>query len=175
MRTVSGNYVRNPVQPKKSKIRWYLLANRVGAVIYEDQPDAPFSFVERMKNPKGHALEGQLDSDRPGMMRSSGGGGTIHHGMDKTFHHHEQAAAHFAKAIAKKLLEKKREQKFTELIIAAEPHFLGLIRQELAPELKSLILYEVNREYLEGSDQEMCRAILKAIVKKNHKSPPSLR
>jgi len=171
MRTVSGNYVRNPVSPKKTKIRWYLLANRVSAVLYEDLPEAPFSFVERMKNPKGHALEGQLDSDRPGMMRSSAGGGTIHHGMDKTFQHHERAAQKFAKAIAHKLLEKKRKQKFTELVIAAEPHFLGLIRQELAPELKPLILHELNREYLEGSDQKMRRAILAAILKRGHTRP----
>ncbi|NDF15247.1 hypothetical protein EB061_07995 [bacterium] len=105
------------------------------------------------------------------MMRSSGGGGTIHHGMDKTFQHHERAARKFAKAIALKLLEKKRKQKFTELVIAAEPHFLGLIRQELDPELRPLILHEVNREYLEGSDQEMRRAILTAILKKGPARP----
>jgi protein required for attachment to host cells len=138
----------------------------VSAILYEDLPDAPFSFVERMKNPKGHALERQLDSDRPGMMRSSAGAGTIHHGMDKTFRHHELAAAHFAKVIAQKLLDRKRALKFTELIIAAEPHFLGLIRQEIAPELKQLISHEVNREYLEGDDQEMRKAILRAIARK---------
>jgi protein required for attachment to host cells len=169
MRTVSGNYERITVRPKKAKHRWYVLANRVGAVIYEDLPDAPFHFVERMTNPKGHALEGQLDSDRPGMMRSSAGNGTIHHGMDKTFRHHERAAAFFAKAIARKLLAKKRTGKFTEIVIAAEPHFLGLIRQELAPELKPLIAHEINREYLEGSDQEMRKAILRAILKKERK------
>jgi protein required for attachment to host cells len=167
MRTASGNYYRTIVKPRKLKRRWYLLANRVSATLYEDLPDAPFTFVERMKNSKGHALERQLDSDRPGMMRSSAGSGTIHHGMDKTFRHHELAAVHFAKAIAKKLLARKRAMKFSELVIAAEPHFLGLIRQELAPELRSLISHEVNREYLEGGDQDMRNAILRAIAKKN--------
>ena len=167
MRTPSGNYYRTIVSPRKKRRRLYLLANRVSASLYEDRPEAPFTFIERMKNPKGHALERQLDSDRPGMMRSSAGSGTIHHGMDKTFHHHEQAASHFAKVIAKKLLDRKRGLKFTELVIAAEPHFLGLIRKELAPELKPLISYEVNREYREGNDQEMRNAILKAIEKQN--------
>ncbi len=166
MRTQSGNYFRNQIHLKKTHHRWYVLANRTAAVFYEDLPDQPFLFVDRMKNPKGHLTEGQLDSDRPGSNVSSAGAGTIHHGTDRRFHHHEQVAATFARNIAMKLQTLKSEKKFDELIIVAEPHFLGLLRNELSQEVRSLVSFEVNREYIEGSDLEMRDAILKSISKK---------
>jgi protein required for attachment to host cells len=165
MRTQSGNYFRQPTHSKKHVKKWYLLANRISAVIYEDIPHETFKFVERMKNPSGHLTEGQMDSDRPGTGYSSAGGGTIHHGLDRTFHHHEQNAKRFARAIAKHLLHSKRSNQYQELILAAEPHFLGLLRLELASEVQSLVTFEVPREYLEGSDAEMQAAIRKAIEK----------
>jgi protein required for attachment to host cells len=163
MRTGSGNYFRTHPNPKKPRHRWYLLANRTDAVIYEDQPGAPFAFVERFHNKKGHLLEGQLDSDRPGTMNSSTGAGTIRHAMDSHFGKHETAARRFARLLAEHLLREHRNHRYQELVISAEPHFLGYLRAELEAEVRSAVCFESHREYLEGSDQEIREEILQAM------------
>jgi len=166
MRTQSGNYFRNQIHSKPAPILWYVLANRTHAVFYEETRNQEFKFRHRMKNPKGHLTEGQLDSDRPGSGISSAAGGTIRHGLDRTFHHHEQNALRFAHAISSRLLEEKRQDSFQGLVLVAEPHFLGLLRKALPSELKPLIQQEVDREYIEGSDAELHSAIQDALSRK---------
>jgi protein required for attachment to host cells len=163
MRTGSGNYFRTHLTPKKRHRRWYLLANRTDAVLYEDLPQAPFSFVERFENKKGRLTEGQLDSDRPGTMNSSSSAGTIRHGMDSTFNKHETAAKLFAKRLADHLLREHRNQRYDELVISAEPHFLGYLRAAMAKEVRASVCFESHREYLEGSDQELRDEILRSM------------
>jgi len=51
------------------------------------------------------------------------------------------------------------------LILVAEPHFLGLMRMALPPELKRLIRHEIPREYLEGSDEDLKLSIQTALQK----------
>ena len=165
MRTQSGNFFRNQIHSKPASRTWYVLANRCDAGIYEDFKDQKFKFKERMKNSRGHLTEGQLDSDRPGSGFSSAGAGTIRHGLDRTFQHHERDATRFARAIANHLTRRKREDAFQGLVLVAEPHFLGLLRQALPRELHGLIRHEIPREYLEGSDAEVKTAIERAIQK----------
>jgi protein required for attachment to host cells len=165
MRTQSGNYFRNQVHSKAPPRTWYVLANRTDAVFYEDFGDQKFRFKERMKNKKGHLTEGQLDSDRPGSGVSSAASGSIRHSLDRTFHHHEQVASRFATGIARFLSRKQRAGLFDSLILVAEPHFLGLMRMALPPELKLLIRHEIPREYLEGSDEDLKLSIQTALQK----------
>lgn len=163
MRTGSGNFFRNHINPKKQHHRWYLLANRTDAVIYEDLPDAPFAFVERFQNKKGRLQEGQLDSDAPGTMNSSSGAGTIRHGMDHHFGKHETNARQFARRLAEHLLREHRNKRYDELVLSAEPHFLGYLHAELNEEVRSSVCFETHREYLEGSDQRIHEEILQAM------------
>ncbi len=163
MRTGSGNFFRNHINPKKRRHRWYLLANRTDAVIYEDLPDAPFKFVERFRNHKGKLMEGQLDSDRPGTMNSSAGSGTIRHSLDATFEKHEEATRKFARMLADHLLREHRNHRYDELVISAEPHFLGCLHGELEKEVRAAVCFETHREYLEGSDQDLREEILRAM------------
>jgi protein required for attachment to host cells len=165
MRTQSGNYFKNKTHSNPVGRTWYVLANLSGAVIYEDFRDQKFKFIERMRNSRGRLTEGQMDSDRPGRGFSSAGSGTIRHGLDRTFHHHEQDAVRFARTIANHLTRKNKEEAFQSLVLVAEPHFLGLLRQALPEAIHGLIRHEVPREYLEGSDADLKRSIEAAIQK----------
>jgi protein required for attachment to host cells len=165
MRTQSGNYLSDSAArlEVRNSVRWYVVANRLEAVFYQDTRDTKFQFVDRLKNPRGNSLEGELDSARPGSGTSSAGNGTIRHGLDRTFHHHERVAKKFAEVIARSLAKKAQEGQFNELVLAAEPHFLGLLRASLSPQVRHLIKSEVNREYAQGSDLELYQNILRAI------------
>lgn len=146
-----------------NKKRWYVVANRAGAVFYSDGDGGKFHFIARLENEKGRLTESELDSDKPGKGFSSGGGGTIHHGLDRRSKHHEAAAKDFAGRIAVELEAARREDRFSELVLVAEPHFLGLLREALKPETKRAVRHEVRREYAQGSDAELRAQIIAAI------------
>ena len=164
MRTQTGNFKSdNASRIASIPTRWYVVANRVDAVFYQDSKDSKFKFVHRMKNEEGNLTEGELDSARPGTGFSSAGSGTIRHGLDRTFNHHELVAVDFAGKIANELAKHAKAQAYAELVITAEPHFLGLLRAALPASVRGLIKAEVNREYAQGSDSELYEHILRAI------------
>jgi protein required for attachment to host cells len=162
MRTGAGDYFRSR-QVRERRVRWFVFANRTEAVFYRDLPEGRFQFVDRLKNPKGNRIEGDFDSDRPGTGVSSAGDGSIRHALDRTFHHLERNREAFARAIAGKLEERLRGGAFTELVLVAEPRFLGLLRAALPESLRERIIHEVHREYLEGSDEQLREATVRAM------------
>ena len=146
----------------KARTKWYVFANRSEAVIYKDSHDHKFQFIERMLNPEGNLAEQDLDSDRPGRGFSSADG-VFHHALDRRYKRHETLAKRFALAIGRTLEVAQREGRFSELVVAAEPHFLGLLRELLPAAVRHVITSEVPREYSQGSDQELRTQILRAI------------
>jgi len=140
-----------------------VVANRTDAVFYIDGSDRKFHFVDRLINKKGHLTETELDSDKPGKGISDACGGIFRHSLDRRFTHHEQVAKRFAKKIANQLAIACRQKLFRDLVLVAEPHFLGLLRKELNYETRTAIRHEVRHEYAQGSDAEVREQILNAI------------
>lgn len=145
------------------KTRWYVVANRTEAVIYQDGSDHQFRFVQRLSNVEGKETESQLASDKPGKGSSSAGNGTIHHALGRN-NKHETAAKKFAGQIVHALEVGKKESRYTDLVLVAEPHFLGLLRQSLPRAVQSVVSHEVGREYRQGSDAELRSQIMAAIT-----------
>jgi protein required for attachment to host cells len=150
-----------------NRIRYYLIANRLEANIYRSAPGVQFKFLERLKNDSGRLMESDLDSDSPGTGWSSAGSGTIRHSLDRTFHHHEKVLLDFSKKISDYLDHASLKDQFGELVLVCEPHFLGVLRSVLSARVKKLIRYEINREYLQGSDQEIYKMILRAMASRS--------
>lgn len=145
----------------------YVVANQSDAVFYLDGSDRKFHFIDRLSNRKAHLTEIDLVSDRPGRGISSAGSGVFHHSLGRGFTHHEQAAKDFARKIADQLGVARRNKQFHNLVLVAEPHFLGLLREALDSETRAVIKHEINREYAQGSDSEIRSAIMKAIEAKH--------
>ncbi|MDR3606635.1 MAG: host attachment protein [Oligoflexia bacterium] len=146
-----------------TRVRWYVVANRTDAVFYGRGKDKKFHFIDRLTNKRGHLRETELVSDKPGTGFSSAGGGTIHHGLDRRFEQHEQVAQRFARKIAFILDSAYRAENFRDLVLVAEPHFLGLLRAELSPPVRDAVKFEVPREYAQGSDEKIQKQIMEAI------------
>lgn len=147
------------------KKKWYVVANRTEAVIYREGSEHTFEFVNRISNPAGAEQEQNLDSDKPGRGFSSAQG-SIHHSLDRHSHRHEDVAKKFALKIGKLLEDAKRDGEFTELVFAAEPHFLGLLRKAMPPALQAIVTHEIPKEFKRGSDTEIHQHILNAIESK---------
>jgi protein required for attachment to host cells len=147
-----------------ARIRWYVLANRTEAVIYVDGDDRKFHFLERMSNPSGQLAERELTSDRPGRSYSSAAGGTVHHSLDRhRAQKHEEAARRFARSISQTLETARNEGRFGSLVLVAEPHFLGLLRDALPSSVQRTVRHEVNHEYGNASEDELRVQVLHAI------------
>lgn len=134
---------------------WYLVANRADALIYEGKLNGSFHFLKRFQNPEGRLLEKDLVADRAGRSFSKAKGSHVRHGLEPRSYKHEETAVRFARKIGRSLERACLKQEFTDLIVLAEPHFLGLLNQEFSKRVKAVILREVPREWSEGSDEEL--------------------
>lgn len=156
------NYQAARTYKPEKKTCWYVVANRAGAVIYKDNDQHQFDYVYRFTNSKARKKESELDSDRPGKGASSASK-NVRHSLDKHNNKHEVVAVKFSKKIAEALSKGAQEKRFDELVLVAEPHFLGLLRDQVPLRLRPLIKYEVHHEYLQGSQKKLRERILKAI------------
>lgn len=137
---------------------WYLVANRAGAVIYAGTLNGTFHYMRRLKNPKARLTERELVADRPGRSFSSSRSGARHALAPRTRYHDEVAAA-FARRIGRELEHAALAGEFSDLVILAEPKFLGMLNAELTGGVKSKVRKTVPREWRQGSDRELAQYI----------------
>lgn len=143
---------------------WFLVANRVGACIYEGRPGKGFHFVKRLSNPKGRLTNFQLVSDRPGRSFSSSRGSMHRHGLSQRTDYHEVVARDFARKIDRQLRLAALRGEFDRITLVAEPHFLGLLKSFLSPQVREALTRSVAHEWNEGSDIELESYLKKKIA-----------
>lgn len=149
----------------KSHSTLYVVANRTEAVFYEEDLKTPFHFIRRVSNPRGRKSEIELVSDRQGRVASSSAGPKLRHGLEPKMTKHEQNAIRFAGRIGREIESIRSTTQIEGIILVAEPHFLGLLREELGPKTTRILRAEIPREYAEGSDRAIQTKIQKALGK----------
>jgi protein required for attachment to host cells len=105
---------------------WVVTADRAGARLIARNRDKPegYDLIEEVAHPEGRLRDSELETDRPG--RASERGGGIGHAMA-----HDHVAVTFARSIAAKLQHARTDGLFDRLVLAAEPRFLGMLREAL--------------------------------------------
>jgi protein required for attachment to host cells len=152
------------------KTKWYLIASRTDALIYKEGSDRRARLVEALSNPEGRLKESELASDRPGKTLSSAPQAGMRHGLDRGETQRDRSAKLFAEKIAKLVAEGQREERFGELIVAAEPHFLGVVWAELSDNVKRSVRHKIAREYVHAPESEIRSKILHAISQQEEES-----
>ncbi|MDD9971048.1 MAG: host attachment protein [Myxococcales bacterium] len=113
------------------KPQWIVVAHRAGArFLVQDPKSRRLQLVEQRDHPEGRMRSGQLDTDAPGTasMKGSQGGA---HPMAREQSAHDREAANFARELADALRGYRAENRFGELVLVAEPGFLGMLREAL--------------------------------------------
>jgi protein required for attachment to host cells len=144
--------------------QWFIVANRASAEIYREGANHAFDLELRLMNPEGSMLEQNLDADRPGRGFSSAGGGTIHHGLDRRSDQHEEVARKFSKLIIRKVNEFVDQNHIQSMVLVAEPHFLGILKEDLSPKLKKIVKETINKEFGLKTTREM-HTLLHGVLK----------
>jgi len=136
----------------------YVVANRSGALMYEESKKKKFKFVRRLLNLKGRRMERELVTDRPGRGRVADGLQS-HHAYDKATAERQHVAETFAARIAHLLQRSWNEKEFDSLVIAAEPHFLGMLKTQLARCTPNVPTHVIAKEFRQISDRDMSRRL----------------
>lgn len=137
---------------------WYVIANRAGALVYEESQKKKFQFVRRLVNQKGRRQERELVTDRPGRGRLNAAQGG-HHTYDASTDAREHVAETFAARIARVVETAWNEKEFNSLVVAAEPHFLGLLKDQLARHAAEIPTQLIAKEYRDIADRDLGKRI----------------
>lgn len=119
----------------------------------EELPPSRLVEVEALEHPEGRLKSQSMDADRPG--RSFESAGMKRHSMTREFDPKQQAAITFAKQVAERLESARRHREMDRLMLVAAPEFLGLLRNNLTSELRSMIEEEINLDVVQMTPDEI--------------------
>ena len=123
---------------------WILVAHRGGARVFENKgPGQGLQLREDIPHPPGKLKSKDLGSDKPGR-------GVDSHGARTSFQQEQEPAAHLAEQFAKRLAalldDGRLQQRYSRLVLVAEPRFLGILRAALSRETAALVTAAVNKD-----------------------------
>lgn len=131
-----------------------VVANSVHARIFTtDSAKSPWVEVETMAHPEGRLHDRDLTSDLPGKNRATVGSAG-HAYQDKTDPKgHERSD--FAKRVAAHIDEALKDNQSSDLIVIAEPAFLGELRAHYSAATKERVALELDKNLTQHSSAEI--------------------
>ena len=144
------------------KKTWILVAQQAGMRVFEHSRhgDSP-KLIETRMHPDGARKNQEIDSDRPGrtFCSANSGGGAFTHEVDA----HQHKLQVFAKEIAQFLENGLNQHCYENLVLVAEPRFLGIVRESLDKKVLDTVSATLNKDlaHFEGValQKYLCDAI----------------
>lgn len=136
-----------------ARIKWVFVANRAEAVVFKQGPGQQVTFIDRIPNPEGKPSESEISPDS-----------AIRHGLDRRSAQHEEVALRFARQLGEFLHQAKSTQRYEGLILVAEPHFLGLLRKELTPQVRACVIDHIPKALTPGTEAQVRETILQMMA-----------
>lgn len=131
---------------------WILIANRTGARVLDKQ-GRELSLIAELSHTQGRLRDRDIESDRPGRGQSGNGAGK--HALSTPQSSHEHDAKAFARELAEHLRQWRMQSRFERLVLVAEPHFLGLVRQALDDVTARLVVATVPKDLAHASLRDL--------------------
>lgn len=122
-----------------------------------------FTEVARIERASAHQPARALVTDRTGRVFDSGSrvghGPKSHarHGAQSDYDPHAVEVERFAKRLARRLDIERRRAGMDELILIAEPRFLGVLRPRLSAPTRRLLRREVARDLVRADELQIRR------------------
>jgi len=127
---------------------WVLVADSSRARLFRAEgADNRLVEVEDMAHPEGRLHETQLTSDLPGRTFDRFGQG--HHAMEEDTPPKRHEAIQFAKRIGARIETARVQGQFTRLALAADPRFLGILRDNLTKESLKLATIQIDKNLVQ--------------------------
>lgn len=125
-------------------LTWIVVANNSSARIFSaESQSAPLTEIETLTHSEARLHDREMTSDLPG--RNKGECGTGGHAFDQPTDPKKHEAEQFTHLITKRLETALNEHAFKQLVIVAEPSFLGLLRSQLSDQVQKMICFELDK------------------------------
>lgn len=123
---------------------WVVVATSACCKIFTQKShNAPLESLYEFDDPDARLRPGDINTDRPGRAFDSNGRGR--HAMGNTVAPAEQRSIRFAKRVAGRLDRARQRNRFSRLVLVAEPRFLGHLRHGLNPATRSRLTAEIGK------------------------------
>jgi protein required for attachment to host cells len=121
---------------------WVVVAESSHARIFHcNRPGAALEEETALVHPESRLHAQDIHSDLPGRAFDSGGEGR--HAMSREIDPKRHEAEVFARELISHIESARTSRKFDELIIAASPAFLGLLRERMSSALRQRVIHTV--------------------------------
>jgi protein required for attachment to host cells len=125
------------------KLTWIVVANNSMARFFTAESESsPITEVEALSHVEGRLHDREITSDFPGKIK---GEGAVGHAFEQPTDPKKHEEDQFAHLVARHLEAAHNEHKFNQLLLVAEPSFLGLLRSHLSAQIKKLVCFELDK------------------------------
>jgi protein required for attachment to host cells len=135
------------------KSTFILVADNARARIFTaDTPSSPLEEIDALAHTEARLHDREMTSDLPGKIK---GEGSVGHAFEQPTDPKKHEADNFAHRLADYLEEAHNANKFEQLLIIAEPSFLGLLRNQLPEQIKKLVCFELDKNITTHSSDDI--------------------
>lgn len=136
------------------KKSWYVVADSSGARIFEQRGVThELTLLRQLDHPEGRLKTEELVSDRQGRSDRSNMHGRTPLGGD--YDPKEALREDFANDLAQGLEQDALQEKFHYLVLVSEPHFLGLVKQNLGSHAQRKLRTSLAKDLSQVSHHDM--------------------
>ena len=123
---------------------WILVAHRTGARLFESAGTGQaLTLLQDISHEQGRLKNQELTSDRQGRVASARGANNSYQQAEEPT---DLVAIRFTKELASLLDAGRNQQKFHELVLVAEPRFLGHLRAALSAPTTKLVKASLDKD-----------------------------
>lgn len=117
-----------------------------------ETPAAPLEEIEALAHEEGRLHDRDITTDLPGKIK---GEGNVGHAFEQPTDPKKHEADLFAHRLAQYLEDAHNANKFEQLLIIADPAFLGLLRNQLPEQVKKLVCFELDKNITTHSVEDI--------------------
>jgi protein required for attachment to host cells len=138
--------------------RWVLVAHRSGARLFENRgPGKGLELLQTVDHPAGKLRNREIDSDKHGRSFDRRGAGRHAYSTEQNPTMH--IAELFAKQLADMLDEGRTHQRYAQLVLVADPRFLGILRTALTPPTAALVAASLDKDLGNADAGELAKKL----------------
>ena len=129
-----------------------MVANASAARVFSYQAKEEFSLLTEFSHPQSRQKGSDLVSDRPGHSESKGGG---HGAFVSSSNPKEVEVERFAHELAGWLDEQRKNNSCNQVMLVAEPGFLGMLNKSLNDQTTQLVYKTLDKDYSQVTQREL--------------------
>lgn len=153
----------NASSPRKTELNktiqnktWLMVADISGAKIFSVRKNGSLTILKKFEDIENRKHIADTTSDLPGRTFNRLSDGK-RHAMEAKHTPKEHGASTFAKSICKELDSYRESGEFNNLVVAAAPSFLGILRKNMSPGTSSLVSSEIDKDLTWMSTEEIMK------------------